>query len=171
MEPEYYVEDFDASEHELKVKTTTYIWFQMAGKSDSWFSETTTVLRAGAGIDRRGQEEAEGAAAGGDEESLRSDSVCPVGLPRGDGSSGGHQGPPLWMHRGPKSKVISVANLNQLVDLQVCHAGRSGLGQASREFTASSLGILSAYRRRQQAKRLLNDLNIIRTLVSQTGAK
>ena len=77
------------------------------------------------------------------------------------------------MHRGVKIKVIiqnRVENFNHFA-LQVCHAGRSGLGQASREFTASSLGILSAYRRRQQAKRLLNDLNIIRTLVSQTGAK
>ena len=74
-----------------------------SGKSVSWFLETTTVLRVGAGIDRRGQEEAEGAAAGGDEESLWSDSVCPVGLPRGDGTSGGHQGPPLRMHRGAKS--------------------------------------------------------------------
>jgi ribosomal protein S18 acetylase RimI-like enzyme len=50
--------------------------------------------------------------------------------------------------------------------IQICRTGRFGLGQASQEFTASSLGILSAYRRRQQAKKLLNDLSIIRTLVS-----
>ena len=48
---------------------------------------------------------------------------------------------------------------------QVCRSGRLGLGQASQEFTASSLGILSAFRRRQQARKLLNDLSIIRTLV------
>ena len=132
--------------------------------------ETTTVLRVGAGFDRRGQEEVEGAAAGGDEASVRSDTVGPVGLSRRDGAGGGHQGPPIRMHRGVKIKVIiqnRVENFNHFA-LQVCHAGRSGLGQASREFTASSLGILSAYRRRQQAKRLLNDLNIIRTLVSLT---
>ena len=142
-----------------------------SGRSDSWFSETTTLLRVGAGIDRRGQEEAEGAATGGDEASVWSDSVGPVGLSRRDGTGGGHQGPPIRMHRGVKIELIfqnRVENVSQLVASQVCHAGRSGLGQASREFTASSLGILSAYRRRQQAKRLLNDLNIIRTLVSLT---
>ena len=64
--------------------------------------ETTTVLRVGAGFDRRGQEEVEGAAAGGDEASVRSDTVGPVGLSRRDGAGGGHQGPPIRMYRGVK---------------------------------------------------------------------
>eukprot|EP00095_Tigriopus_kingsejongensis_P008145 snap_masked-scaffold196_size269943-processed-gene-1.9 protein:Tk08145 transcript:snap_masked-scaffold196_size269943-processed-gene-1.9-mRNA-1 annotation:"coiled-coil domain-containing protein 132" len=54
---------------------------------------------------------------------------------------------------------------NRLVDsLGVCRLGREGLAQARAEFTGSSLGILAAYRRRQQTQQLLNDLNIIRTL-------
>ncbi|XP_059085290.1 syndetin-like isoform X2 [Tigriopus californicus] len=48
--------------------------------------------------------------------------------------------------------------------LKVCVQGRHGLSQARAEFTGSSLGVLAAYRRRQQTQQLLNDLNIIRTL-------
>ena len=54
--------------------------------------------------------------------------------------------------------------------LLVCRQGRQGLTQARKEFTASSLGILAAYRRRQQAQKLLDDLNIIRTLVRKGAA-
>jgi hypothetical protein len=52
--------------------------------------------------------------------------------------------------------------------LAACTKGRTGLAQARQEFTGSSLGILAAYRRRQQTVRLLHDLNIIRTLVRTT---
>lgn len=48
--------------------------------------------------------------------------------------------------------------------LKVCIQGRHGLSQARAEFTGSSLGVLAAYRRRQQTQQLLNDLNSIRTL-------
>ncbi len=46
--------------------------------------------------------------------------------------------------------------------------GRSGLDEARKKFTASSLGILAAYKRRQRTRTLLNNLVIISTLVSKT---
>ena len=48
--------------------------------------------------------------------------------------------------------------------LQSLQKGREGLFQARKRFTASSLGILAAYRRRQRAQTLLDNLNVITTL-------
>ena len=44
--------------------------------------------------------------------------------------------------------------------------GRNGLNQSRIQYTGSSLGILSAYKRRQRAAALVHDLSIISTLVS-----
>ena len=44
-------------------------------------------------------------------------------------------------------------------------SGRNGLSRARIQFTGSSLGILSAYKRRQRAAVLVHDLSIISTLV------
>lgn len=41
--------------------------------------------------------------------------------------------------------------------------GRQGLLEARKKFTASSLGILAAYRRRQRAQALLDNLVVIST--------
>ena len=48
--------------------------------------------------------------------------------------------------------------------LKAVQQGREGLLQARQRFTASSLGILAAYRRRQRAQTLLDNLNVITTL-------
>ena len=50
--------------------------------------------------------------------------------------------------------------------LQSVQRGREGLGLARNKSTASSLGILAAYRRRQRARILLDNLVIISTLKS-----
>ncbi len=48
--------------------------------------------------------------------------------------------------------------------LATCRQGRRGLSGARREFTASSLGILSSHRRRHNAMGVIDNLEKIRTL-------
>ena len=60
------------------------------------------MLRVRASIDRRGPQEVEGAAIGGDEASVWSDLVGSYGVPPGDGTGGGHRGSPLGVHRGAR---------------------------------------------------------------------
>ena len=49
---------------------------------------------------------------------------------------------------------------------KISRSGRHGLSRSRIQFTGSSLGILSAYKRRQRAAALVHDLSIISTLVS-----
>ena len=61
------------------------------------------------------------------------------------------------------AKIQSLSlDLNQA--LLAVRAGRSGLDRARQDFAKSSLGILAAYKRRQRAASLLQDLEIIGTL-------
>ena len=53
-----------------------------------------------------------------------------------------------------------------VIALDAVQRGRLGLDAARRKFTASSLGILAAYKRRQRSRILLNNFVIISTLVS-----
>ena len=68
-----------------------------------------------------------------------------------------------------KAEMENVAKIQEQLQesLGVCKMAREGLSTASGDFTSSSLGILAAYRRRQQIQKLLHDLNIIKTLVKK----
>lgn len=63
-------------------------------------------------------------------------------------------------------EMDKVADLTGRLDqaLALCRQGRRGLHEARLRFTGSSLGILAAYKRRQRAAALVENLSIIGTL-------